>query len=493
VHHVPKSRNRTVLILSVAIGLAACGSDAAGSEPAGGSVTSTSVLDAAPTTSLVTVTTEPPPTTSTTLDESWRADAVAWCEEGARNITTVAPPSSDEDVARFVADYLAAHEAPATEREPAWPTELTEAPYDIDRLQQQQEQWLQLAAEQLAAGKAGSFADPEYGDTAWGSIDFHSNLAGQVATTLAIAGVRCGPADPARTAQAALNIPILAAWHLSTGFGSVWVSNRAEQQVHRINAESGATEAVIDVGSVPFRSQTADGRIVVRTAEGYQFIDPETNTITDTLRNSDVGPAAGFGWAVDGALWICDGPQLHRHDPTTLERQATIALDFECGNVHATDDLVIAWTGGDTLGESGASAAAMIEPATNSVRTTIDLPVDVGRPTVFGTQLFFPAEQGSTSVVVDISTGNIAATPDLGRPYVHANPTAYDGTHLYALVDGRDIVVVDPTTFDVVETIEPMDFNPPFGVQVNSFVIDQGALWVVNDASAILQRFDRPS
>ena len=58
------------------------------------------------------------------------------------------------------------------------------------------------------------------------------------------------------------------------------------------------------------------------------------------------------------------------------------------------------------------------------------------------------------------------------------------------MVEGRDIAVVDPTTFEIVDTIQAFDFDPPLGIQVNALALGPDALWVVNDESSILQRFD---
>jgi hypothetical protein len=41
--------------------------------------------------------------------------------------------------------------------------------------------------------------------------------------------------------------------------------------------------------------------------------------------------------------------------------------------------------------------------------------------------------------------------------------------------------VTDP--FETVDTIEPMDFRPPRGVQINALALPPDALWVVNDES----------
>ena len=400
-------------------------------------------------------------------------------------------PASPDDFARFIEDHGPVLDELVTSTAVIdLPPELGEGTTDIPALLSTADEWMTRALDQLAAGNIGG---EEYTDTSLGSIDHVRQTILQLTTTYAIAGVPCGLADPARTAAAELNVPIPAASHVNTGFDSVWVSDQANNQVHRVDADTGGIEAVIDVGSRPFRLQHADGRMVVRTADAYEFIDPATNTVTFTLPKADVGPAANRGWAVDGALWVCDGQQLHRYDPSTLDRLTAIELGFDCGNVWATEDLVIAWTYNEDRGESGASVATLVDPASNSVRTTVELPVDVGVPTDVDEVVFFPGTQGSTSVVLDPTTGAIVSTPDLGRPYVHSNDVAYDGTFLYVMVEGRDIAVVDPATFEIVDTIEPMDFDPPLGVQINAMALTPGALWVVNDESSILQRFGQPT
>jgi len=58
------------------------------------------------------------------------------------------------------------------------------------------------------------------------------------------------------------------------------------------------------------------------------------------------------------------------------------------------------------------------------------------------------------------------------------------------MVEGRDVAVVDPATWTIVDTIHPMDFDPPLGVQVNALALGTDSLWVVNDEAGIVQRFD---
>ena len=132
--------------------------------------------------------------------------------------------------------------------------------------------------------------------------------------------------------------------------------------------------------------------MIVRTEDAYMAIDPATNSVVATLAKADVGPAADRRWAVDGALWICDGQRLHRYDPVTFAPTGPIELGFDCGQVYATDDLVIPWTYNQDPGESGTSVAAFVDPATNQSRDDRP-PADVNVPIVLDDAVFFPAQR----------------------------------------------------------------------------------------------------
>jgi hypothetical protein len=189
-------------------------------------------------------------------------------------------------------------------------------------------------------------------------------------------------------------------------------------------------------------------------------------------------------------MWICDGQRLHRYDPTTVQPVTTIELGIECGQVYATTDLVVALTYDGDEGESGTSAAVFVDPTTDQVLATVPLPVDVNIPIVLDDSVFLAGLMGSTAVVIDRANWTITATPDLGRP-TRASQNAFDGTSIYVPtvdsqtdpVNGRpDVLVVDPTTFTVTDTIETL--------RANSIDAADGAVWVVDDAFGILQRFD---
>ena len=157
---------------------------------------------------------------------------------------------------------------------------------------------------------------------------------------------------------------------LAVAFGSIWVSETDGDEVLRLDPTTGDVQARIDVGAGPLKLQPADGALWVRTDEAYVRIDPATNTIAATLPKTQVGPAANRSWTVDDALWICDATTLHRYHPATLTEVTVIPLDFDCGQVYATDDLAIAWSYNQDPGESGTSRAALIDPRSNTACVT---------------------------------------------------------------------------------------------------------------------------
>jgi hypothetical protein len=334
--------------------------------------------------------------------------------------------------------------------------------------------------------------------TAEAGLNRWADDVNRIGTGLAMAGARCGADDPARLAGARLNVPLEGdSGQLTPGFGSVWVSEKLAGRVVRIDPDDGRVLATIDVGPEPLKLHAADGHMIVRTATAYVAIDPRSNQVVDTLAKADVGPAANRSWAIDGAMWICDGRRLHRYDPATFTQTAVLDLDIECGQVYATDGLVVAWDYNDDKGQSGTSAAAFVDPAGDRVIGpnahpgdvdprvvgTVALPVDVTQPVVLPSSVFFPANQdASTAVVVQRGTWQVTATPDLGVATA-GSTTGFDGHMLYVVTaDNADVLVVDPVTFEVHDTIET------FGV--NTVGIDGGSLSVAHGGTDLLQIYD---
>ena len=356
--------------------------------------------------------------------------------------------------------------------------ELRTVPTDVLAVARQADEYLARAEAAVAAG------DDATVDLA---VQQYLSLLEHSTAIVTIAGAECG--DPRRAANASLNVPVPTAGQVTAGLGSVWVSQGPFfTTVTRVDPESGKVLATIDLGVAPGKIQPADGRMIVRTADAYMAIDPTTNSVVGTLAKSDVGPAANRSWAVDGAMWICDGQRLHRYDPATFAPTGTvIELGIDCGQVYATGDLVVAWTYNEDDGESGTSAAAFVDPATNQLLATTALPVDVTVPIVLDDAIFLPAYGGTQNVVVNRTTWAVTATPDYGR-YIRASQMADAGGSIYLIADDKDVLVINAENYEVTDTIEPLTIVS----RVNALATTPGALWVATGDTGILQRFDIP-
>jgi DNA-binding beta-propeller fold protein YncE len=478
------ARRVTVAATSVALVVAAAGcggDDSTGDATAATAATTTESPSTTVAVSDPPDTTNPPTTVDEVDDETWRAEVDAACSHGVGVFSIPEPGGDAESLEAFVAAHREIHETgPSTgsirfEGPGRTPDDLREITAGMDEA-------LDRAAEAAAAG--------DYLGT-WEWIHTMRSHNGFLASAYASEGQSCGPADAQRAAEAALNVSILSPWQVEVGFDSVWVSQRWSDTVLRIDSETGEVLARIEMPSRPVKLQPADGAMVVRTATSYEMVDAATNTIVASLLKTDVGPEANLSWAVDGALWICDGRRLHRYDPATLTPVALIDLDVDCGQVYATADLAIPWSYNEDPGESGASRAAFIDPATNSVIATVDLAADAGVPVVLDDVVFFPPLLGTQASVIDRSTWTVTSAPDLGRFFDGGSQPAFDGTSIYVIAEKLTgtIAVIDPTTFEV--TGELLAVGPD--LNLNSLAATPGTLWAVNQGGGLLQRFDTGS
>jgi hypothetical protein len=485
------TRATAILIGALSVASASCGGDDGAVEAVATTFPAPSTAAAPPTTvqpmtTVAPVSTVAPATTpatsappaTTAVPPDWRHQAAAVCDHHIAGET----PGPDGSPAGFL-EWAEANRQ-LVESQPA--LDVVNSPIDpavLADLAAQREMYL-TAVEQAAAVN-----DPA---AAFLALDHYLDIRNQTGAVFIMAGASCAGFDASRASGASLNVPLTNhPVHLTVAYDSVWVSADLDNtKVTRIDPVTGEIVAAVDVGSTPIKMQPADGRLWVQTEDAYAAIDPITNTVSARLAWSEVGPGGGNKWAVDGALWICAGQRLHRYDPTTVQRVATIDVGFDCGKVYATVDLVVTSTYNQDPGESGTSVAAFIDPVSNEITATLPLPVDVGSPLVLDDAVFFPGYLGSTAVVVDRGAWTIAATPDLGRPTASA-VVAFDGDSIYVPtvdsqtdpVNGRpDVLVVNPSTFAVTGVIETLG--------ANSIAVADGSVWVVDTAFAILQRFD---
>ena len=222
----------------------------------------------------------------------------------------------------------------------------------------------------------------------------------------------------------------------------------------------------------------------VRTADVFVRIDPDTNTVDATLLKADVGPATNRNYAVHGTMWGVRWDALHRYDPTSLELMATIDLDIDCDFVKVWDDLVVAWVYNDEPSLSADPAAVTIPPRDQSGAVDDSAPDRRdGMPLSCSTIVLFA---GTRRCCRDHRWDwSITSTPDLGR-VTHGGGIATHGDSIYVPTeDGfpKDVLVVDANTYEVVDTMEPIDLNV---VALD----DDGSLWVASGRMDLVQRID---
>jgi hypothetical protein len=496
-------RSTTIgLIAAAALTAAACGGDdetaadtiapttaapttTAAPEPATtvpqATIAPTTVPDTTPPSTTVQESTTIPPTT--VVDESWREDVEEICASGdGIALVTMPPPAPDPaSLSAYVQAHVDFFESSGDITSVNLPPGPGRTPADLAEYRAGQRQALDDAASAAAAG--------DYAATTT-AIDVFRNHLAVIASAFAASGQTCATANADVAANAALNVSMVGGWQLETGFGDVWVSqNTGVDRVTRIDPDTGEALAKIPMSSPPIKLQPADGRMVVRTFESYIAVDAETNAVVDTLLMAEVGPQAGRSWAVDGALWLCDGERLHRYDPATFEPVATVEIGIPCGQVHATADLAIAWTYNEDPGESGVSRAVFVDSHTNTVLGAVELAADAGVPVVLDDVVFFPPSFGSKATIVDRTTWTVMATPDYGRSINSGSQPAFDGSAIYVIADkaAASIVKIDPATFEITGEIGALatGFSQP-----NSLAASPGVLWAANNGSGVLQRFD---
>ncbi len=493
--NTPASRRLFALVTCVALGttVAACSGDdddataatsaAATTVPAAPSTEPPSTVP--PSTASAETTTTPPPTTAepapttatpSTVDDSWREEAAAVCAAYLEALPSLPSPEAVGWVG-FVAAWRDLRDRLPFFDAVDYPEELRTPPFDVLAVARDADRLL-AAAEAAAAADDIVVADQ--------SLSQYSSLLEHAAALVTIGGAGCG--DPTRASNAALNVPVPGVHQASVGFGSLWASPQVSgTRITRIDPQDGAIVATIDIGSAPYRGQPANGRMIFRTADAYVAVDPTTNSVVATLAKADVGPAANRQWAVDGALWICDGPGLHRYDPSTFTPTGTvIELGIDCGAVVATHDLVVAWNYNEDPGESGLATAVFIDPATDSIVATTPLPADATFPLVLEDAVFFPALMGTTNTVVDRASWTVVATPDYGREI--GNSPASDDRSIYLIADGRDVLVLDAETYELTDVLEPLRVVD----HLNAVATTPGAVWVATGDTGILQRCDVP-
>jgi peptide/nickel transport system substrate-binding protein len=225
---------------------------------------------------------------------------------------------------------------------------------------------------------------------------------------------------------------------ITSGNGSLWVTNPDAETVTRIDGVSKAAINTIPVGGAPAGIVAGEGAIWVVESGGPSVsrISPETNTIVDTIPvgNGPVGVAVG-----EGAIWVTnriDGT-VSKVDPEQGEVVKTIPVGVD------PSDITVAF-GSVWVANAGSNDVVRIDPDTDAVTQSIGV--------------------GNGPVTVESSDDGIWVANGL------------DDT----------VSLIDPGTNKVAVAI-------PVGEGPSDIAFAEEAVWVANESAGTLSRIDLDS
>jgi DNA-binding beta-propeller fold protein YncE len=238
--------------------------------------------------------------------------------------------------------------------------------------------------------------------------------------------------------------------------GSVWVSQIHGDAVLRLDPVSGAVTATVPTGAGSGPGSFAtDGTFLYvpnQRGTGVSKIDPVTNSVVGVAEQgtSDLGATPALA---AGSLWVSsENGTGYRIDPTTL---TTITKVQAGGGYVAVDDAI--WGTSDT-------GLTVTDPGTNAVTQTAAC---CGWPTfaLDGDLWAFPGDH--TAVVVDAATQSVRATYDLG---MDVSTGTADAGYVWllapsTLIDHSKVLKVDPATGAVIGSVS-LPGLPPTSLRV---------------------------
>jgi hypothetical protein len=268
---------------------------------------------------------------------------------------------------------------------------------------------------------------------------------------------------------------------VTAGFGSVWVGSST---LVRIDPATNETLATIPLGTVPSGLAVGEGAVWAVGGDpragplaGEAFllrIDPRTNTVSARL------PLEGaYGVAVGrGAIWVASARDyLWRVDPVRMEVTARIAIDRPLG-VAATADAV--WVTGGRVEEM----VERVDPSRNVVTASIATGRSSGvvATVAIGTQLVWVGSGDGTVTGIDPATNTVRTTLRVGRGL---QSLADDGAGTLWVASSPIPASPSSPTPTSPSTILRVDVatgksSPPLdvGPQVTGVAFFDGALWV---------------
>ena len=252
-------------------------------------------------------------------------------------------------------------------------------------------------------------------------------------------------------------------------FGSIWVANHHSNDVVRLDPETGAELARINIGpmSGPGWFAVTDDAIWVtrQNGAGVTRIDPETNVVVEAqigAQETCWAPAVALG-----SVWYsaCDSGLMVRID---IESN-------DSANVPA-EGLSAPWAADDSLYAVAATGLVRLDPATSTFVPVVACQ-SCGRPIGFGAgTLWLSTPSGVTRV--DLASGAVVGS----LPFGGLVNVTFEGDSAWGAVEGQpEIVEIDAVTNQVIREV-------PLGPMPIKVLFAFGALWVTDFNSSEVWR-----
>jgi sugar lactone lactonase YvrE len=347
-------------------------------------------------------------------------------------------------------------------------TNITEAETDLDRA-------TAAAKTNATASATANFAD---------ATDHMS----QISSVLQHYGAACtGAAQPTRVGTIAPTAEVAVGGftsQLTATAQDVWVTRQDGRALVRVDPATNKVVATITVPDDDLKlSQVTSNGVWIRGANTMFRIDPATNRVVQTIAKSKIGANVTRAFVDDNAIWACNNNSIVRASKSDGTPVATIALPYRCGTVSSNNRQV--WVTSDT-GEP--ALMTKIDPSTNKIVFTVPA-VSSGSFPQIGNGVVWTNSQDQgvkhpAVVGLNTSTGKPIATTKLG---FGSGPGGLTATTFY--VADTDLGLVDAIDTHTGKVLRTYDA----GAEPNAVAVSGTTMWVVDEATGRLLRFDLAS
>jgi streptogramin lyase len=267
--------------------------------------------------------------------------------------------------------------------------------------------------------------------------------------------------------------------------GALWASCRAQARLHRIDAETGETRAILRLTTTPY--SIAGGFGAVWSADrgpDLNRIDVRTGRATTVFS----GHEFAYLWTAAGSVWAAENTDryLVRYDPAA--RRST-PIPTGDGTSALAEDAGRLWILNHRDG-----TLQRVDPAANTATTLARLPGDAPERMTYAEGSLWVTGRGTDLLRVNPETGAVEATIEIGAGGIDVQAAAH--AIWVAAASGEDdrrgtpvlerLLRVDPASNTVTETIRPTG-----RIVVNGTESTGSALWIADTSGGRLYRVSR--